>query len=116
MTEELHKLVDDLVKTGELKAAPGNEWAAPVFMVPKKNQKWSMVTDFCKMNELCQNDVYPLPLIWDLIRELRHAKYFACLDLNWGFWNVKLGAESQQYTGMMIPGRGVYVSTNSRER
>lgn len=45
---------------------------SPVWVVPKKSdasekQKWRIVIDFSKLNELTDQDAYPLPNIDDIL-------------------------------------------------
>lgn len=46
-------------------------------------------------------DAYPLPLLWDQLLQAAHHKYYICLDLNWGFWNLPLHPDSREYTALM---------------
>ena len=84
----------------------------PIVMVPKKalggEVKWRMAIDYRYVNRLLQDDNYPLPVIHDLYAQLYGRKYFTCLDLNWGFWNVRLSEQCQQYTAFTIPHKGIY--------
>jgi hypothetical protein len=67
-----------------------------------------MCCDYRYMNRLLEDDNYPLPVIHDLYTYLYDKRYFSCLDLNWGFWNVRLDPESQQYTAFTVPHKGVF--------
>jgi transposase InsO family protein len=42
---------------------------------------------------------------------LAGASIFTLIDLNWGFWNVSLDEQSRQYTGFVVPERGVFTWT-----
>jgi hypothetical protein len=53
-------------------------WSAPVHLVPKKinasgQQKWRMVIDYRRINEITIHDRYPLPNITDLFDMLGKA-------------------------------------------
>ena len=50
-------------------------WSSPVWVVPKKldasgKQKWRVVVDYRKLNEVTIDDKYPLPNISDLLHQL----------------------------------------------
>lgn len=50
-------------------------WSSPVWVVPKKldasgKQKWRVVIDYRKLNELTVDDKYPLPNIANLLDQL----------------------------------------------
>ena len=53
---------------------------SPVWVVPKKadasgKQKWRIVIDFRKLNELTDQDTYPLPDIDDILSQLGNANF-----------------------------------------
>ena len=112
LLQEAHRQTDDLLAAGIIYASPQSAWASPIVMVPKKalggEVKWRMAIDYRYVNRLLQDDNYPLPIIHDLYAQLYGRKYFTCLDLNWGFWNVRLSEQCQQYTAFTVPHRGIY--------
>lgn len=61
---------------------PSNSpWNSPVWVVPKKQdasgkQKWRLVIDYRKLNEISIGDSYPLPKISEILDQLGHSKYF----------------------------------------
>ena len=112
LLQEAHRQTDDLLAAGIIYPSPQSAWASPIVMVPKKALgaavKWRMAIDYRYVNRLLQDDNYPLPVIHDLYAQLHGRKYFTCLDLNWGFWNVRLSERCQQYTAFTVPQRGIY--------
>jgi hypothetical protein len=64
--------------------------AAPVFFVKKKDGSLRLVQDYRKLNDMTIKNKYPLPLISELVNQLRGAKYFTKLDVRWGFNNVRI--------------------------
>ena len=52
-------------------------------------------------------DSYPLPRLWDIIREAAHHVWYICLDCNWGFWNVPIQEECRHFTAFVTPW-GIY--------
>jgi len=69
--------------------------AALMFFIKKKDGSLQLVQDYHALNVMTVKNRYPLPLISELISQLRGAKYFTKLDIWWGFNNVyiKLGDE-----------------------
>ena len=53
----------------------------PVFFVGKKDGKKRMVQDYQYLNEWTINNYYSLPLISDIIKNIRTKKVFTKLDL-----------------------------------
>ena len=43
--------VDQLVKAGILQKVNRSEWAAPTFIIPKKDKTERFITDFRKLNK-----------------------------------------------------------------
>jgi hypothetical protein len=81
---------------------------SPVWVVPKKTdasgkQKWRIVIDFRKLNELTDQDAYPLPTIDDILSQLGNAKFFSALDLSSGFHQIPMDSDSKKYTAFSTP-------------
>jgi len=55
--------------------------AVSVFFIKKKNGLLWLVQDYCVLNSITIKNQYPLPLILELISQLREAKYFTKLDI-----------------------------------
>ncbi|KAK9296901.1 hypothetical protein QLX08_009211 [Tetragonisca angustula] len=76
---------------------------ASVWVVPKKTdasgkQKWRIVIDFRKLNEITDQDAYPLPNPDDILHHLGNAKFFSALDLSSGFHQIPMHPDSKKYT------------------
>ena len=63
---------------------------APVFFIKKKDGSLWLVQDYRVLNAVTIKNRYPLPLISELISQLRGARYFIKLDVQWGFNNVRI--------------------------
>lgn len=82
-------------------------WSAPVWVVPKKmdasgKQKWRVVIDYRRLNDVTVNEVYPIPLITDILDQLGHSKYFSTLDLVSGFHQICLNPADSAKTGFTV--------------
>ena len=64
--------------------------ASPVFFIKKKDGSLQLVQDYRMLNDMTVKNKYPLPLIPELVNQLRGAKYFTKLDVRWGFNNVRI--------------------------
>lgn len=61
---------------------PSNSpYGSPTFFVPKSDGRYRMVVDYRHLNRNTTPDVYPLPLIDQIMAQLGTAKYFTKLDL-----------------------------------
>ena len=60
-----------------------------MFFIKKDGSLW-LVQDYRALNAVTVKNRYPLPLISELISQLRGARYFTKLDIQWGFNNVRI--------------------------
>jgi len=61
-----------------------------VFFIGKKNGSKRMVMDYHSLNDQTVKNNYPLPLISDLIDNIRSKKVFTKMNLQWSFNNVRI--------------------------
>jgi hypothetical protein len=64
--------------------------ASPVFFIKKKDGTLCLIQDYWALNTLTIKNQYPLPLILELVNQLRGAKYFTKLNVRWGYNNVRM--------------------------
>ena len=69
-----------------------------------KKEKWRLVVDIRRLNEVTVGDYYPLPLISDIVSALGKARYYTTVDLASGFHQVPLREEDLQKTAFSTPG------------
>jgi len=95
--------VDRLIKIRVLKKINHSPWAAPCFVIPKKDKTIRFITDFRELNKRIKRNPFPLPKIQDLLLKLEGFKYATSLDLNMGFYHIKLDASSRRLCTIMLP-------------
>ena len=61
-----------------------------MFFIGKKNGSKRMVMDYHSLNDQTVKNNYPLPLITDLIDNIRSKKVFTKMNLQWSFNNVRI--------------------------
>ena len=66
-----------------------------MFFVEKKNRKKRMVQDYQYLNEWTIKNNYLLPLISDIIENIRIKKVFTKLYLRWGYNNVRIKEKNE---------------------
>jgi hypothetical protein len=81
--------------------------AAPVFFIKKKDGSLWLVQDYWAFNAKTVKNVYPLPLISDLINRLQGACYFTKLDVRWGYNNVWI-KEGDEWKAAFRTNRGLF--------
>src|SRR5258707_5480649 len=62
------------------------------------------------MNEYTNQIVYPLPLISDLMINLKGSKFFTKLDLRWGYNNIGI-KEGDEWKAAFVTNRGLFEPT-----
>ena len=101
--ETLKKEVARLCDIGVLKKVNRSEWAAPTFIVPKKNNTVRIVSDFRELNKRIKRKPYPIPKIQDLLLKLEGFMYASLLDLNMGYYHIKLDADARKLCTIVLP-------------
>jgi hypothetical protein len=93
-SKEIARLVDIRV----LEEDYFSEWASlcPSFEIPKKNRTIRVVTDIRKINLLLNHHPFPIPKIGDMIRSMVGFTFASALDLNMGYYHIKLDVDAQK--------------------
>jgi len=84
---ELDAFLQDNLHLGRIRPSK-SPMASPVFFIKKKDGSRRLVQDYQALNAMTIKNRYPIPLIPELINQLRGAKYFTKLDVHWGYNNV----------------------------
>ncbi|QRW22889.1 Retrotransposable element Tf2 protein [Rhizoctonia solani] len=79
----------DELKAGKIRPSKSSI-SSPVMFVPNKDGSRRLVVDYRCLNNCTKKNVYPLPCPDDLMAQLRGAKVFTKLDLQWGYNNVQV--------------------------
>ena len=87
--ETLREFLDDMLGKGFIRPSisPGG---APVLFAKKKDGTLRLVVDYRALNKITLKDRYPIPLIGNLIDQLKSAKIYTKFDLRAGYYNVRI--------------------------
>jgi len=88
--------VEPLVKIGVLKKVNRSEWAAPTFIVPKKDGSVRFISNFQKLNKRMLRKPHPVPNVQDMLLNLEGFQWTTGLDLNMGCYHDRLDPASKQ--------------------
>ncbi len=86
----LMKEIDRLIAVGVLKWQPSSKWASPSFIIPKKDQTVRTISDFMELNKCIVCTPYPIPQISTTLQKLEGFTYTTTLDLNMGYYTIRL--------------------------
>jgi hypothetical protein len=75
--------------------------------IKKKDGKLRFVQDYQALNAITRKNRYPLPLIDDLIHQLKDARYFTKLDVRWGYNNVRI-RKGDEWKAAFRTNRGLF--------
>ena len=95
--------VERLCEVGVLKKVNRSEWAAPTFIIPKKDGTVRFISDFRELNKRIKRKPFPIPKIQDLMLKLEGFTYGTSLDLNMGYYHVELSPNSKKLCTIVLP-------------
>jgi len=99
----VRKEVERLCKEGVLEKDSNTEWAAPTFIIPKKEGTVRLVTDFRQLNKALIRKPFPIPNIQDILQKIGGFTYATALDLNMGYYNIRLDPYSASLCTLILP-------------
>ena len=97
--KELNRLCD----LGVLEFQPESEWASPSFITAKQDGTVRFLTDFREVNKRLVRKPFPLPKISTVLQELEGFTYATTLDLNMGYYTIRLDPDSSKICTLIFP-------------
>jgi hypothetical protein len=105
-----HKYVDTLkleveclCDIGVLKKVNRSDWAAPTFIVPKKDGSVQFISNFRELNKWIKRKPYPIPKIQDMLLKLEGFQFATSLDLNMGYYHIELDPDAKKLCTIVLP-------------
>ena len=92
LEQEIDKQIDEMLQQNIIRHSK-SPYNSPLWLVKKKSdisseQRWRLVIDFRRLNEVTVDDKFPIPNIDSLFDKLGRAQYFTSLDLAKGFHQI----------------------------
>jgi hypothetical protein len=103
---EMDVFLEEALATGRIRQSK-SPLRAPVFFIKKKDGKLCFVQDYQALNAITRKYWYLLPLIDDLIHQLKDVRYFTKLDVRWGYNNVRI-REGDKWKAAFCTNRGLF--------
>ncbi|MCG8045676.1 MAG: reverse transcriptase, partial [Candidatus Thiodiazotropha endolucinida] len=97
MNKEVDEQIDKMLQEKIIQPSK-SPWASCIVMVKKKDGSNRFCVDYRKLNDVTVKDSYPLPRIDESLDQLAGSKWFSCLDLNAGYWQVETDPQDREKT------------------
>ena len=101
--ETLKREVERLCEVGVLKRVNRSQWAAPTFLIPKKDGTVRFISDFRELNKRIRRRPYPIPNIQDMLLNLEGFQCATSLDLNVGYYHLELDDKAKELCTIVLP-------------
>ena len=104
--EALKKFITEQLEKGYIWKSK-SPYASPFFFIKKKDGKLRPIQDYQKLNQYTIRNRYPLPLILELISQVKSTNIFSKFDIHWGYNNVRI-KEGDQHKAAFKTKYGLY--------
>ncbi len=82
---------------------PSSQWALPTFIIPKKDSTVRTISDFRELKKCIVRKPYPIPKISTILQELEGFTYATALDLNMGYYTIRLDPMASEMCTIIFP-------------
>ena len=100
--EAYKAFIDEHLKTGRILPSKSPQ-ASPFFFMPKKDGTLRLCQDYCYLNTHTIHNGYPLPLIPELIDDMKDSTLFTKFDVQCGYNNIRIREEDQWKVAFITP-------------
>jgi hypothetical protein len=97
------KEIKQLCDIGVLEWQPTLQWASPTFIIPKIDSTVRTISDLRKLNKRIVRKPYPILKISMILQELESFPYVTALDLNMGYYTIRLDPMASKMCTIIFP-------------
>ncbi len=97
---EVKRQIDILVDLGKMRPS-NSEYACRVTLPVKKDGSRRFCGDYRPLNAQTRRDMFPMPLVEDVIDQLGKSIWFTALNLQSGFWQIRMAPKDMKKTALI---------------
>ena len=105
--EKINEEIDKMSDQGIIEPSCP-DWSNLIVMIKKPNGKYRFCLDFIKVNKITKKDLYPIPLMNEILDTLRSDEFISKIDLKSAYLQIPLEENSKPITAFTVPGKGMY--------
>ena len=95
--DAIKRYLDSHLAKGFIQASSAS-YSSPVLFVKKPGGEIRFCVDYKRLNAITKKDRYPIPLIEEILAQLKSAKYFTKIDICQVFYQIRMSEDSEELT------------------
>ena len=92
----MKKFVEEHLKKGFIEAS-STPCLSPIMLAVKPGGGVRFCVNYRRLNKLTVKEAYPIPLIEEILAQLKNAKVFTKINIRQAFYKLRMAADSEDY-------------------